>query len=121
MSIRSMLRSLATIQRATTAATTFSSAGTKTWATLYADVPCDIQPGGSRGTPGATETILYGGEQSVVRYRMYCLPAHVPLVTAGDRVLFNGRYFEIMGVRDTDEVSRLVTLDLLEIKGRTVD
>lgn len=115
MSIRSMLRNRATIQQATISATTYSSAGTKTWSTRHSNVKCDIQP------LSAAEAIRYSSEQSAVSHKMYCMPGEVTGTVASDRVVFNGRYFEITGVRDTDEIGRLLVIELLEITGRTVD
>lgn len=115
MSIRSMLRNSATIQTPTTAATTYSDAGTKTWANLYVGIDADIQPVTSH------ETTMFGGEQSVVTHIMYCVPADVPAIAAKDKVLFDSREFEIVGVQNTDHVNRLMRIGLVETKGRTVD
>ena len=115
MSIRGMLRSTATIQRATTAATTFSSAGAKTWADLYASIDCDLQP------VSAHELAALGREQAYRTHKMYCVPADVSAVTAGDKVVFGTREFEIVGVRDTDSVGRLMVLDLYEVVGVAID
>lgn len=57
---------------------------------------------------------------------MYCIPGDVVGTTAGCRVFLKPlrsptRYFEIVGVRDTDEIGRLLVLDLLERVGVTVD
>ena len=115
MSIRTMLRNVATIQSFVTSATTYSSGGTKTWSDRHANVRCDIQP------LSAAESIRYSSEQSAVSHKMYCVPGDATGTTAGDRVIFDGRYFEVTGVRDTDEVGRLLVIELLEIPGRTVD
>ncbi len=115
MSIRTMLRSTATIQRFTAAATSFSDGGAKTWANLYADIACDIQP------VSAHESIALGTEQAFRSHKMFCVPGDITGTTTADRVLFNGRYFEIVGVRDVDELGRLKVLDLLERVGVKVD
>ncbi len=115
MSIRSMLRNTATIQQDVTSATTYSSGGDKTWSDRHTSVRCDIQP------LSAAESIRYSSEQLAVSHKMYCVPGDVTGTIAGDRVIFKGRYFEITGVRNIDEVSRLMTIELLEIVGRVVD
>ena len=118
MSIRSMLRSTATIETPTFAATTYSSGGAVTYANLYIGVDCDIQP--VRPITGR-ETIALGREQAYQTHNMYCVATDVPLVAASDKVIFGTREFEIVGVRDTDSVSRLMVLDLLERVGVKVD
>ena len=116
MSIRSMLRSSATIQRATVAATTFSSGGKKTWANLYLNIDCDVQP------VSAHELASLGREQAYCTHTMYCVPGDVPLAAASDKVVFDSREFEIVGPpRDTDSVGRLLAIDLLERVGVAVD
>lgn len=115
MSLSSLLILTADIERALPSPRTYSTGGTKTWVTIYPDVRCDIQP---RNT---TDAYALGTEQAFATHRMFCEPADVPGVHEQDRVIYDSRYFEVIGVRDVDELGRLMVLDLLEIKGRIVD
>ena len=99
----------AQVQRATFAAGTFSTAQTKTWTTVFANVPCRIQPLSAR------ERLEFDRPQEAISHRMY--HAGALAVTAGDRVMFGTRTFNVVGVRNIDELNRLTTIDLLELSG----
>ena len=99
----------AAVQRSTFGATTFSSGGTKAWATVNASLPCRIQP------LSASERIEFSRPQQEVTHRMYV--AGSVDITAADRISFGGRTFNIVGVRNIDEWNRLTTIDLFELSG----
>ena len=61
----------------------------------------------------ADELIKLGREATDVGIRLY---SSVPMgIQEPDRIIYNGRTFEVMGVRDIDEQGRLETVDCVEI------
>ncbi len=60
----------------------------------------------------ATELEKLGREGTDIGIKIYGVPIGVQ---EPDRIIYDGRTFEILGVRDIDELGRLSTVDCVEI------
>jgi len=90
MAIQDLFETTATIQRATEGQ---DAAGgvTEVWADLIVDVPCSIQ------AQSASERAAYKKLEVVAGFNMFILP-QTEDVTEKDRVVWNGRTFDIIFV-----------------------
>ena len=107
MSLAQMMIHIARVERATDAATTFSSAGAKTWTPIFPVVACQIQPMSAR------ERVEFSRNQQEISHTMYVNRALS--IESGDRVYYAGKPFSVVGIRNIDYRNRLTTIDLLEL------
>ena len=110
MSLAHMMIHIARVERATTdAATSFSSAGAKTWTPIFPVVACQIQPISAR------EAVIFSREQQAISHTMY-VNREID-VRPGDRVYYAGKPFSVVGIRNIDYRNRLTTINLMELTG----
>ena len=55
---------------------------------------------------------MYGRETETITHRLYCDPSYT--IEVEDRITYDSRTFLVKGVRDVDELARLLTVDLEE-------
>ena len=58
------------------------------------------------------ELVKLGRQEVDVGIRLYCVPCGIQ---EPDRIVYSGRTFEVLGVRDIDEQNRLMTVDCVEL------
>ncbi len=74
--------------------------------TIYSNLSCCIQP--RRGS----ELLIRGKEQSEVTHVMYCA---VIEMNPAWKVIYSGKQYDILDVRNTGMQNRFLTIDLKEI------
>ena len=105
--LANMMIHIARVERSTEAPTSFSTAGTKTWAPIFPVVACQIQPISAR------EAVIFSREQQAISHTMYV--ASGIDVRPGDRVYYAGKPFSVVGIRNIDYRDRLTTINLMEL------
>lgn len=60
----------------------------------------------------ADEMVKLGRQATDIGIRLYCVPCGIQ---EPDRIVYDGRTFEVLGVRDIDEQGRLMTVDCVEL------
>ena len=106
MSFRGLLNNRCDIQRVTEVIDNLG-ARRQTWATLYAAVPCRIQPISGR------EAAEFSRVDVRISHKMFCEANYT--FTEKDRVKFGSRYFDIETVRDVDEMGHHLEVLLEEV------
>ena len=102
----------ADVERATTnAATSFSSAGAKTWTVLHSQIACMIQPMSAR------ERAQFSREQQEISHTMYLAKSYD--IVNGDRIVYGGTYYNVVGIRNVVNLDRLWTINLMELTNVT--
>ncbi len=104
MSIESLLVSTVNVQTPT--ATRDSYGGyEESWGNAIVGLPCRINP------VSGTEAFSMGKEGATITHKIYCVPR---TITESDRIVFGTRTFDIIEVRDTDELGRLMVIGCTE-------
>lgn len=79
------------------------------WIDKHVDIAARIQP------LSADERAQWGGIPSLITHRIYVGDASLEILES-DRIVYDGRLFDIQGVRDIDEWGRFLTIDAREIR-----
>ena len=100
-----MLRNKVTVER--DAGTTVDSMGgeIEDFQPIFKNVPMDIQP------ISGDELRRFGRDTELISHRGYTEKTGI---LNSDRIIFKGRRFDVESVRDTDEVKRLIVVDMQE-------
>jgi len=104
MSIESLLVSAVNVQTPTATRDAYGGY-TESWGNALVDMPCRINP------VSGSESFSMGKEGATISHKIYCIPA---TITESDRIVFGTRTFEIVEVRDTDELGRLMVIGCSE-------
>ena len=104
MSIDSLCDKTITVERSNTSVSA-SGAYEETFG-IWKTVKARIQP------LRADELVKLGRQATDIGIRLYCVPCGIQ---EPDRIVYSGRTFEVLGVRDIDEQGRLMTVDCVEL------
>lgn len=106
MSFDGLMNNIMTVQRREVAVSSIGS-DTEIWDTWIADWPCRVQP-----VSGSERFSLarYNVQVSHIIYCRWCA------ITEVDRIVFDGRTFEVRMVRDIDEQASFLTILAQELK-----
>ena len=104
MSLDSLCDKTITVERSAVN-TTATGAYEETFA-IWKTVKARIQP------LRADELVKLGRQATDIGIRLYCVPCGIQ---EPDRIVYGGRTFEVLGVRDIDEQGRLMTVDCVEL------
>ena len=108
MSVESLCVHTITIQR--NSAVSDGRGGTPdNWVTKHKDIAARIRPVGAR------EQAQWGGTPALLTHIVYVADASLEILEK-DRILYGTRSFDVLGVRDIDELGRFLTIDAREIR-----
>ena len=106
MSYRALLDKTVTIKRETLTADS-QGGSTRTWTTVYRNVPCRFQ-----SLMGKETTINYDKQTTFANYNLYFERLDLQ---EGDRVYLDSRIFAVKLIKDWDEQHNMMTVAAVEV------